>query len=79
MKILNIQQAKTHLSRLVEEAIAGQEIVVAKAGKPMVRLTPYVTRRSRRKPGGWQGKVWLSDDFDETPEEVLVAFEGRFK
>ena len=62
MKTLNIQAAKTHLSRLVEEAVAGADIVIAKAGKPMVKLIPVGPRRQPRKLGFMKGKIWTSPD-----------------
>lgn len=77
MRILNIQQAKTHLSRLVDEAVAGEEIVIAKAGRPKVKLTPCVPERAARVPGDWNGKLWIADDFDETSEEIVRLFEGE--
>jgi len=76
MKTVNIQQAKTHLSRLVEEASEGEEIVIAKAGRPRVRLVPCEPERSPRPLGGWAGKVWIAADFDETPKTVIDLFEG---
>ena len=75
MKTVNIHQAKTHLSRLLEEAISGEEIVIAKAGKAMVRLVPYKEEKTPREPGGWEGKVWIAPDFDETDEEIIRLFE----
>ncbi len=57
MKTVNIQAAKTHLSRLVEEAVAGEEIILAKAGRPMVRLTPFHPSTGRRKLGILKGRV----------------------
>ena len=77
MKTVNVQEAKTHLSRLLEEAAAGEDIVIAKAGKPYVRLVPCLPEQSPRPLGGWEGKVWIADDFDETPEEVIRLFEGK--
>ena len=74
---MNIQEAKTHLSRLLEETMAGEEIVIAKAGKPVARLMPYVNANEPRKFGAWAGKVRIADDFDELPEDVLDLFEGR--
>jgi len=76
VRTVNVQEAKTHLSRLLEEAAAGEEIVIAKAGKPYVRLVPCLPERSPRALGGWEGKVWIADDFDETPAEVVRLFEG---
>ncbi len=75
MKTINIQEAKTHLSRLVEEAVAGEEIVIAKAGKPYVRLVPCVPDLTRRQLGGWEGRVAIAADFDEASEEVQKLFE----
>lgn len=77
MQITNIHEAKTHLSRLVERAAAGEEIIIAKAGKPMAKLVPYRSNKSPRKPGYWAGKVKIHDDFDELPEETLAAFRGE--
>jgi prevent-host-death family protein len=77
VKKVNIQEAKTHLSRLLEEAVAGEEIVIAKAGKPYVMLVPWMAQRGARVLGGWEGRVWLSDDFDETPDEVMRLFAGE--
>lgn len=62
MKMINIQAAKTHLSRLVEEAAAGEEIILAKAGKPLVRIVPYLPAKVVRKGGQLKGKIWESDD-----------------
>jgi prevent-host-death family protein len=76
--VVNIGEAKTRLSRLVERAAAGEEIVIAKAGKPMAKLVPYKAPPKRRIPGAWKGKVWLSPDFDELPPEIYEAFnEGK--
>ena len=78
MKITNIHEAKTHLSRLIESVIAGEEIVIAKAGKPLVKLIPYETIKQPRQPGGWEGKVKMSDDFDEElPDNILASFLGE--
>lgn len=76
MKVLNIQQAKTHLSRLVEQALAGEEIVIAKAGRPCVQLTPYAPERMARSPGGWEGKIWIAPDFDAEDPRIVALFEG---
>jgi prevent-host-death family protein len=75
MKTVNLHAAKTHLSRLVDEAAAGQEIVIAKAGKPIVRLTPVVAGQRRTGFGRLRGKVRISDDFDAPlPASVKRAF-----
>jgi prevent-host-death family protein len=76
-KTLNLYQAKTQLSALVEEAAAGAEIVIAKAGKPMAKLVP-IRPANRRRPGLGKGTVWMASDFDAPlPKGVLEAFEGR--
>jgi len=75
---VNIHEAKTHLSRLVELASAGEEIILAKSGKPVARLVPLSDRRPRRKLGLLQGRFTVPDDFDEPlPEEILAGFEGN--
>ncbi len=74
---VNMFEAKTHLSRLVDRAAAGEEILIAKAGKPFARLVPLVTRPMLRVPGGWEQGMRLADDFDAPlPEDLLAAFEG---
>ena len=74
MRMVNIYTAKTHLSRLVNEVAAGEEIVIAKAGRPVARLLPFEPRR----PGLMKGKIWIADDFDDPlPEEILAAFRGE--
>jgi prevent-host-death family protein len=78
MKITNIHEAKTQLSKLIESALAGEEIIIAKAGKPLVKLIPYQENRKPRIPGGWEGKVIISDDFDdELPANILTGFMGE--
>jgi len=75
MKTINIHVAKTHLSSLVEEAATGEEIVIAKAGKPVARLTALEKPDFRKTYGILKGKVWISEDFDEPlPPEVLKSF-----
>lgn len=74
---VNLYEAKTHLSDLVERAARGEEIVIAKAGEPRARLAPLARPRRARKPGTWKGRVRISADFDAPlPEELLLAFEG---
>ena len=74
---VNLYEAKTHLSELVERAAAGEEIIVAKAGTPRARLVPPQDATRPRAPGGWEGNVWASDDFDAPlPAETLGAFVG---
>jgi len=74
--LVNIHEAKTHLSRLVERAAAGEDIVIGKAGRPVARLVAYAPDASPRKPGALKGKLWVADNFDETPDWLVEAFEG---
>jgi prevent-host-death family protein len=72
----SLYEAKTHLSELVDRAARGEEIVIAKNGVPMARLVPMPRTAARRKPGGWDGKVWIADDFDAPlPHAALGLFE----
>jgi prevent-host-death family protein len=76
-KIVNMHEAKTNLSRLVEEAEAGEAIILARAGKPVAKLVP-VRRSRRRRLGHWKGRVVMSEDFDAPlPADVLATWEGR--
>ncbi len=78
MKTVNLYDAKTHLSRLVERAAAGEEIVIAKAGRPRAKLVPFLSDDRPREPGIWKGQVRIADDFDEPlPEDIQAPFEGR--
>ena len=74
MEIANIHEAKSQLSKLVERALRGEEIVIAKAGKPVVRLVPITPDTTPRLGGQWQGRVTIADDFDSLPEDVAEAF-----
>lgn len=74
----NLYEAKTQLSDLVDRAAGGEEIVIAKAGVPMARLTPLPApeKPPRRTPGGWKGKVWIADDFDDPlPPDIQKYFD----
>ena len=71
---VNMHAAKTQLSRLGELAWQGERVVIAKAGKPYLDLVPH--RGSERKLGVLKGEIWIAPDFDETPEEIIEAFEG---
>jgi prevent-host-death family protein len=77
MPQFNMFDAKTQLSSLVERAVKGEEIVIAKAGEALVKLTP-VKRRQGIRTGTLKGKIVISDDFDDPlPHELLEAFNGR--
>lgn len=76
---INIHDAKTHLSRLIERALAGEEIVISKAGKPQVKLVKIVDPpKVKRKPGGWPGTGDIPDSvwFDPLPDDMLAAMES---
>ncbi len=78
MSTYNMHEAKTHLSRLAERAAGGEEIVIARNGRPLARLVALEARPKRRQPGGWEGQVWISDDFDDPlPWEIQRYFEGE--
>ncbi len=71
---VNIHAAKTHLSRLIERAEAGEETVIARNGRPVARLVPYQAGRKRRVPGAWKGRVRILPGFDEADEEIAHEF-----
>ncbi len=78
MKTVNIHQAKTHLSKLIARVRKGEEIVLAKAGKPVAKIVPLDAGPKRRVPGSARGQFTMSDDFDAPlPDEILDAFEGK--
>jgi prevent-host-death family protein len=77
MRTVNIYEAKTRLSQLVEEAASGQDVVIARAGRPVARLTRLATRTRKRRLGVLDGRFRVPDDFNRSlPEEVLRAIEG---
>jgi prevent-host-death family protein len=76
-KSYNVHEAKTHLSRLLEQVAAGEEVVIAKAGVPVARLVPVVLPVDQRPLGTEQGRVFIADDFDAPlPADVLDRFEA---
>jgi prevent-host-death family protein len=76
MKIVNIHEAKTHLSRLVARAAEGEEVTIARAGKPVAKLVAYRPAVHDRTAGVWRGQVWMAHDFDETDNATIELFEG---
>jgi len=75
---VNVYEAKTHLSQLLDRAAAGEEIVIARAGRPVARLVALAEPTPLpRTPGGWHGKVSIAPDFDELPTEIEAAFLGE--
>jgi prevent-host-death family protein len=76
---INIHEAKTQLSKLVEEAAQGEEIIIAKAGKPIARLMPLAVHEHKpRTPGSMKGKIWLANDFDApmSAEELALWYDA---
>jgi prevent-host-death family protein len=77
MKVVNIHEAKTTLSQLLESVIAGDEVIISKAGKPLARLMPDQIEKKPRTPGYWKGQVRMSKYFDDPlPPEILAGFMG---
>jgi len=79
MVITNISDAKAGLSKLIEQVLQGQEVIIGKAGKPVAKLVPYDADSSPRElgVGAWKGEIWMSEDFDDLPEGVLALFTGE--
>jgi prevent-host-death family protein len=78
MNQVNIHQAKTQLSRLVERVVSGEEIIIAKSGKPVARLVPYAPKGAVRRPGALRGKIRIKKNFDAPlPKKLLASFEGK--
>jgi prevent-host-death family protein len=74
MRKINIHEAKTHLSRILESVSKGESVLIAKAGKPMAVLSPYKTTGKRREPGALRGKIHLTAGFDEADELIASLF-----
>ena len=78
MTKVNIHQAKTQFSRLVELAAGGEEVIIAKSGKPVARLVAYAIKGAVRRPGSMRGKIRIKKNFEAPlPKELLDAFEGK--
>ena len=77
MAVVNTHEAKTNLSRLLNNVQKGEEVVIARGNKPIARLVPFGAKKPIRKPGYLKGKIRVADDFDAPlPDEVLNAFEA---
>jgi prevent-host-death family protein len=77
MKKVNIHEAKSQLSKYIAAALRGEEVVIHKAGEPLVVLTPWQKNSEKRKGGQWRNKVKMSADFDAPlPAEILKGFQG---
>ena len=79
MQITNISEAKATLSKLIEKVLTGQEVIIGKAGKPVAKLVPYELESTPRELGigKWHGQIWMADDFDDLPEDILQLFTGE--
>ncbi len=76
-RVVNVYEAKTHLSQLLQEVDSGKEIIIARAGRPAARLIPFVETQILRKPGAWKNQVTIAPDFDDLPEDLASGFEGK--
>lgn len=72
--MVNMHEAKSQLSRLGKVAWEGEEVVIARAGEPYLRLVPYREQKPRRRLGAMKGQIRIAPDFDETPPEVIDSF-----
>lgn len=77
MPVVNIHQAKSQLSRLLEQAQHGEDVVIAKAGRPIARLVPYTGPKGRiLPPGAMEGEAWMADDFDAPVDVLFDCLDG---
>jgi prevent-host-death family protein len=79
MHITNISEAKASLSQLIEKVLKGEEVIIGKAGRPVAKLVPYDYDHSPRdlNQGIWKNQVWMAEDFDVLPEDIMKAFTGN--
>lgn len=75
-QVVNMHVAKTNLSRLVDVAASGQEVVIARAGRPVARLVALRETGAARRPGALAGRIHIAEDFDATPDWLTDTFEG---
>ena len=74
---VNVHEAKTHLSRLLQRVAEGEEVTIARAGVPVAKLVPVEVKKNVRPLGFARGEIWVADDFDAPlPDDLLAAFEG---
>ena len=73
MQITNISEAKAQLSALIEKVLAGEDVIIGKAGKPVARLVRFTEPTVLRSPGALKGKIWIADDFDQLPPDIADA------
>jgi prevent-host-death family protein len=72
--VRNISEAKAELSSLIEQVQKGNEVILAKAGKPVAKLVAYHGPAAPRTPGSMAGEIWISPEFDKLPDDVAEAF-----
>lgn len=75
-RVINMHEAKSRLSQLGELAWSGERVVISKAGKPYLELIPYKAKKTRT-PGRFNGKIMLTDDFDQLDSDIIESFEGK--
>ncbi len=74
---VNIHDAKTNLSKLIEKTKKGEDVIIAKAGKPVAKLVAYKEPLKPRKPGLWKGKIFIPENFNDEDEEINKLFYGE--
>ncbi|MEX1045077.1 MAG: type II toxin-antitoxin system prevent-host-death family antitoxin [Chthoniobacterales bacterium] len=74
MKVINVQEAKTHLSRLIDQVAAGECVLLGKHGKPLAKLSPYAPQSEVRPLGGYEGQIQIAPDFDAEDERIRLLF-----
>lgn len=74
MQVVNIHDAKSNLSKLIEKTLKGEEVIIAKAGKPVAKLTAFKEKLKPRKPGALKGKIFVPDNFNDEDEEINKLF-----
>lgn len=77
MQVSGIHKAKTYLSELIKKAEAGEDVIICKSGKPVVKLVKFRPDPTPRKPGIWRNKITIAEDFDELPPNLLSLFKGE--
>ncbi len=77
MQVINIHQAKTNLSKLIAQTLNGEDVIIAKAGKPVVKVVAYKEKLKPRKLGALKGKIFVPDNFNDEDEEINKLFYGE--
>ncbi|MBT3343698.1 MAG: type II toxin-antitoxin system Phd/YefM family antitoxin [Gemmatimonadetes bacterium] len=80
MEVINVHEAKTHLSKLLQRVEAGEEIIIGRAGQPAAMLVPYKPPQKKRRGGQLKGRIWISPDFDAPdPELESLFYDGKIE